>query len=173
MNKTVWMGVDPGPTNTGIALVTPEKFLSSQVINITQKTITETVIDLLKTIDPTTLAGVCCERFVPYKDTPNKHSERINLFLGALAGSLSNVTSVYAVRALDWKIKLGQYQTIKQGFDNPSQTHDKKFSLALARSIYPELNEIKKLTDHEADATCLGFTGYLLSQNLNLKHVIL
>jgi hypothetical protein len=64
------------------------------------------------------------------------------------------------VRAIDWKSTLCKILVRDHGFTNPGNSFNKEFSLAAAELIYGK----KLKSDHEADAICLAFLGYLNEQ---------
>jgi hypothetical protein len=88
-------------------------------------------------------------------------SETITMMIGALILGTDYYTSheVRLFRAIDWKMNIVKALFKKQGFQNPSDKLDKKFSIAAAKAV-ANVKEIK--TDHEADAICLAGLPFIL-----------
>lgn len=100
------------------------------------------------------ITDVYMERFVAYKGIHSDATEQILMLIGALQYQFGATGSnVHMVRAIDWKPKICKYLVRTQGFDNPSTTFDKAFSLAAAKA----LSGTDVVTDHEADALCLSY----------------
>ncbi|HET8685142.1 MAG TPA: hypothetical protein VFM18_00600 [Methanosarcina sp.] len=97
------------------------------------------------------VASVYMERYVPYNNTFTAEAENITMLIGALREVLK---PVHLVRAIDWKISLVKMLAKHYGFDNPSGSLDKKFSIAAATFILNGNGEFE--SDHEADAICLA-----------------
>lgn len=98
------------------------------------------------------------ERYVSYQGKLTSESEEVLLFIGSLISELHNVgISVKVARAVDWKMYLVKQLFKKEGFKNPSEKLDKKFSDAAATHILGT----KPKTNHESDAVGLGYVLYL------------
>lgn len=168
MTCKTFIGIDPGWKNLGLAVLRQEQdedrkvsLIHSAVMNPSSfKSITLFIDALDKVITPltTNLSGVTIERFVAYNTIHTAESESINMLIGAMCyyfGSAStwNVEP-NLVRAIDWKTALVKQLFKKKGFENPSDTLDKKFSIAAAKCCLD--HEIQFKTDHEADGVCLS-----------------
>lgn len=103
---------------------------------------------------------VYIERYVAYQGVNTAESEQILMLIGALYVSMFALTEKHPnlVRAIDWKTKLVKCLFKSQGFQNPSDKLDKKFSFAAASAV---ANVDKLGTDHEADATCLAGLAFV------------
>lgn len=118
------------------------------------------------TVSQSALTSACLERYVSYKGVNTAEAENILMLIGGLRQALrysqaSLPFDVLLVRAIDWKTDLVKYLVKNKGFDNPSTSLDKKFSIAAAKCIIGN-HEIK--TDHEADAICLAAYPSLLGE---------
>lgn len=107
----------------------------------------------------------CLERFVSYGPVRSSHTEEITRIIGQLEMKIELVpglTGPMMLKAIDWKTKLCQTLVKYTGFDNPSSSLDKKFSIAAAKhlSTTPDV----KITDHEADAICLAAFPHIMVQ---------
>lgn len=167
----MYIGIDPGTVNLGIAAVGMqfgEVSLRTSVLNLKESKLSRinfvaSILDLMHTWqDDTTMEGVfehiecvTIERYVPYAGTFSTDSEHIVLLIGALEYAFNREygCSVNIVRAIDWKPKLCKALYKKMKFNNPSTKFDKKFSHAAATCITAQ----KFKTDHEADAVCLAY----------------
>lgn len=112
------------------------------------------------------------ERYVTYGQVITAETESICGIIGAFRYFFESVqsdsfqnASPNMLRAIDWKIPLCQYLVKNKGFDNPSTSLDKKFSMAAAKACLDNVENIVIKTDHEADAICLAYTGYLIKTN--------
>lgn len=117
------------------------------------------------------LSFATMERFVPYNNTFSTEAENIVMMIGGLREAMQpwaqEVTStrrgrMLLVRAIDWKVALVKLLAKHTGFDNPSTSLDKKFSIAAAKHILNGKYDFK--TDHEADAICLAAFPQLLEK---------
>lgn len=109
---------------------------------------------------PTTM-----ERFVSYGNVRSSHTEEITRVIGIIEMACyyhHGLALPVQHKAIDWKTKLCQNLVKYAGFDNPSASLDKKFSLAAARHI--STNPEKITNDHEADAICLAAYPHILAQ---------
>jgi len=121
------------------------------------------------------LAYATMERFVPYNNTFSTEAENIVMMIGGLREAIQPWAQEVAstlrgrmllVRAIDWKVSLVKLLVKHTGFDNPSTSLDKKFSIAAAKHILNGKYDFK--TDHEADAICLAAFPQLLEKYTTL-----
>lgn len=166
MTHKTYVGVDPGWKNLGLAILIENEegdlcIKYTSVLNPSSfKTITEFINHLDQLITPliNTVSGVVIERFVAYGSIHTAESENINMLIGALCYYFGSKdiwnTEPVLVRAIEWKTSLVKRLFKIKGFNNPSDSLDKKFSIAAAKSC---VNIEKELpTDHESDAVCLA-----------------
>lgn len=99
------------------------------------------------------------ERYVPYNNTFTAETENITMIIGGLREVFRPV-NLY--RAIDWKTQLVKLLAKHTGFDNPSTSLDKKFSIAAAKHILNGKGDFN--SDHEADAICLAAFPAILSR---------
>lgn len=166
-----FIGVDPGSVNLGYSLLNNAgAIIDYGTINPLITGTTNTVRRISSLVIPHTTPILVVERYVAYKGVMNSASEDILMLLGALVYEFeSKDETVLQFRAIDWKPQLCKHLYKERGFKNPSTKFDKKFSLAAAREIeIPELGEDIK-NDHEGDAICLGYMGYLYVQEKRQK----
>lgn len=166
---TLSLGIDPGWKNLGLAIVTGDgedyrvKVSYSKVCN-------PSVWDPLESFVDEAILGpifhlsnglidyeTVVERYVAYENVRSAEAENINNLIGMIrigvyGDKRGSAPTLY--RAIEWKVKLSQLLCKHTGFQNPSLTLDKKFSIAAAKAVLKEPYEIK--TDHEADAICLA-----------------
>ena len=93
------------------------------------------------------------ERYVSYQGVQTAEAENILMLIGGLKQAWVQ-RPVLLSRAIDWKTELVKLLVRNKGFDNPSSSLDKKFSIAAAHACLDKPCEIR--TDHEADAICLA-----------------
>ena len=167
---TYYLGIDPGWVNLGAAIVkhsgTTWDLVKSHTFNPSKHTefpdfLCGWIDDCLPGYMP---QGACIERYVSYKGVNTAEAENILMLIGGLRQALLYSSpvppfDVSLVRAIDWKTDLVKYLVKNRGFDNPSTSLDKKFSIAAAKCIIGNY-DIK--TDHEADAICLAAYSSLL-----------
>lgn len=142
------LGIDPGPVNTGIAIVREATVVLTNVVNIKGKNINDAAQIILNIAKQFDVNKTAIERFASYGANVSI-TEPICYFIGSLCAVLPDA---YLVRAIDWKTQVAQALYI-QGFRNPSMKLDKKFSLAAAEFLF----SAQFRTDHEADAALLAF----------------
>lgn len=108
------------------------------------------------------VVGAAMERFVYYNGVHNPNSEQILMVTGQMQFWLASTFDVVPTmfKAFDWKSRLSKHM-YKQGFRNPSDRLDKKFSIAAAEFLFPEY-DFK--TDHEADAACMAYIARMLDR---------
>lgn len=170
------LGIDPGWKNLGLAIVKADEAGISLVYQATlnpaglgghvqaSQHIVRTVSDFLKDAgaEPEDLSNVTIERYVSYNNVLTGEAENIVMLIGALMFALSSAysgSSVQLFRAIDWKTDLVKLLVKNRGFDNPSSSLDKKFSVAAAHACLDVQGEFDN--DHEADAVCLASIGIL------------
>lgn len=164
----IYVGIDPGVVNTGLCVLGIEneevKACYSTVFNPSKY---ENVILAAEDFYNTFLISdvidlVTIERYVSYKGVLSSTTEAVLMYIGALCSNLNNNKVSYSLtRAVDWKIQLSKHLFKTTDFKNPSTKLDKKFSLAAAEKI----TNTKFKTNHEADAACLAYMGYLNGRN--------
>lgn len=117
-----------------------------------------TVETIFNAVNGQEIAGLCIERYVAYRNVMSPDSEKILMLIGAILGEAERRgIPTQAYRAIDWKIGLCKHLVLTRGFSNPSDKLDKKFSFAAQTCITGR----KTKTDHEADAECLTYYGWL------------
>ena len=153
------LGIDPGPVNTGLSVTSFSPSGSGVVLStclnfqgLSPFQVREKVLEICPHPDLLTI-----ERFVSYRGVQSDSTERTGIIIGAIASIAHSVT---LVRAVEWKFKIVQYIS-RQGFLNPSQSLDKKFSLAAAE--FASGGKFK--TDHEADSFLLSLYGYVFKKD--------
>lgn len=158
----ICIGIDPGNKNTGLGYINEEgEFLQSIHIVPDDLGFNEAV-DYIFENAHSEIGVVTIERYVSYGQPQTAAAEKITMLIGAIAYKAEQLgASVYTFKAFDWKVGLCKYLYKTKGFENPSQSLDKKFSLAAAECI----TGIKFKTDHEADAVCLAYYGRLQNEN--------
>jgi len=163
----MYIGIDPGTVNLGLALVEDSGLIiHTQVLNMKDSNnmlqFIDMLIDLCRDHIPVDSSNrrehinrVVIERFVPYAGTFSSDSERIVMLIGGLQYAFHEThgSEVLLLRAIEWKPKLCKDLYKKKKFNNPSTKFDKKFSHAAATCITGQ----KFKTDHEADAVCLAY----------------
>ncbi len=154
------LGIDPGPVNTGFCVTSfspsASALLKHECINfngLSPRAAAQRVLSACPEM-PTLLT---IERFVTYRGVQSDAYERTCILVGAIGTILETPT---LVRAIDWKLAVGHF-LYRQGFRNPSDKRDKKFSLAAAEFA----SGVKFKTDHEADAFLLSLYGYTLKKD--------
>lgn len=159
------IGIDPGWKNLGLAIVLDSDGvltkLHTEVMNPSiYLSITKFIEALDDVINPLLhkVSSVTIERFVAYAGVSTSETENICMLIGALSHYFASEAGwsvePLLVRAIDWKIPLVKALVKKKSFDNPSSKLDKKFSIAAGMACLDE--EIKFVTDHEADSVCLA-----------------
>lgn len=157
------LGIDPGWKNLGYAIV--RKSIKEGISLVKAGTLNPSAgetsaIDIL-TGQPYDFRYITLERYVSYQGINSAESENILMFLGGLKYLLMREYHVLEdrgtlelTRAIDWKTELVKNLVRVKGFDNPSSSLDKKFSIAAANACLDQPGEFKN--DHEADAICLA-----------------
>lgn len=155
---TYAIGIDPGWKNLGYAklLSTDSEGISVWTTGTFNPSATDKpaqeIYDLLHPGEFSS-AFVHIERYVSYQGVQTAEAENILMLIGSLRQIWSN-RPVILSRAIDWKTELVKLLVRNKGFDNPSSSLDKKFSIAAAHACLDKPYEIR--TDHEADAICLA-----------------
>lgn len=158
MSKAYILGIDPGPTNTGVGILSiTGEFHSSFFISPKEfGSIYSFIQELAKRLDGLNIVAFNIERFVSYEGKYSSATEEILMLIGAMVYYFSERgVKVTQFRAIEWKPKLCKWLVRNKGFSNPSTSFDKKYSLAAASAIIGQ----RPTTDHEADALCLAFLG--------------
>lgn len=163
---TYSIGIDPGWKNAGVALVENNdgklKLVHSATLNpsiLSDKERCSVVLSELTSKVPIELiSSVGIERYVAYKGVHTADSEKIIMLIGGLVERV-NIESqgkcgILLYRAVDWKVALVKQLAKYRGFSNPSDSLDKKFSIAAARACLDSPGTFR--TDHEADAICIS-----------------
>lgn len=154
MTDYYW-GVDPAWKNMGVVVLDSQgKVVWSATVNPSEKGFSGTLDDLPFQEYP--CKAITIERYVAYSGAQSKYSEHILMMIGALVYCTKDSDQLF-FRAIDWKTGLVKQESRLRGFSNPSTSLDKKYSLAMAQ----HLTGVKFKTDHEADAACLAYLGYL------------
>lgn len=172
---TYLLGIDPGWKNLGYAILKEEDgeftLLKSGVENPSvkdaefpqyfySKVFQDIYIeDDLHRDEIAVLDQVSLERYVPYNNTFSAEAENITMLIGGLR-EVFKPANLY--RAIDWKTALVKMLVKHTGFDNPSTSLDKKFSIAAAKHILNNKGDFN--SDHEADAVCLAAFPVLASR---------
>ena len=179
------VGIDPGWMNLGAAVVkTTDTLFKFEVVKSltacpgnshspTYNTIL-TVQELMWGIEKpiydcqswiaALVPHVSIERYVSYGNVRSTHTEEITEVIGILKAEFWHWGSIEPemYKAIDWKTKLCQTLVRYTGFDNPSSSLDKKFSIAAAKHITTNNESI--IDDHQADAICLAAYPKILAQ---------
>jgi Holliday junction resolvasome RuvABC endonuclease subunit len=174
-SKIYAIGIDPGWKNLGLAIVEiiPDSYkvkpLLLETLNPSSYEMVEEFVEKEISLKYATLTKdghferihhVSIERYVSYANVRSSETENITSLIGAINMALyfesgcDKLLPRYQLRAIEWKVKLAQLLAKNAGFQNPSRDLDKKFSVAAAKLLIENPNEIR--TDHEADALCLA-----------------
>jgi len=163
---TYHLGIDPGWKNLGVALVVEDKDgafskVKTEVINPSSyRDEAECALDIYERyIKFTKVSSITIERFVPFNGQATHEAENINLLIGAICGIIrikEPTIQVLRVRSIEWKVAIVKALVKTRGFDNPSMSLDKKFSMAAAAACLGIIKLEKGITDHEADSICLA-----------------
>lgn len=183
----IYIGVDPGVVNTGVSISatygdTAFKVFKSFVFSprahgkelldkaVAAEKLAEEIgtslkecLSLIPDKDRNLLVyktnkEALIERYVAYQGKLTPESEEVLLFIGSLISELRKLgISVKVARAVDWKMYLVKQLFKKEGFKNPSEKLDKKFSDAAATHIIG----VKPKTNHESDAICMSYVLHL------------
>lgn len=161
------LGIDPGWKNLGYAILKEENGEFSLVHSGVENP-SETDAEFPSVLAAKTWSIIgsendfthkSVERYVPYNNTFTAETENITMIIGGLREVFRPV-NLY--RAIDWKTQLVKLLAKNTGFDNPSTSLDKKFSIAAARHILNNKGDFN--SDHEADAICLAAFPAILAR---------
>lgn len=157
------LGIDPGWASFGLGIIDRSGKVVHQWSSAPKTLgITGFLDRLTSELEPYPAQSLIMERYVGYEGVNSGSSEYILMLIGALVYYFeSRQVPVTMVRAIDWKSTLCKILVTTKDFTNPSSTFDKKFSLAAAQLIAGQ----KFKSDHEADAICLAYLGYLNGKN--------
>ena len=164
------LGIDPGAINCGMAIVACNEggklsLFTSATLNPSELGFNESIHSIANSGFGTVLlpfSSVVIERFVPYQGKFSSVAEDITMLIGGLRHGFRD-SEVLLYRAIEWKTELVKTLVKLKGFDNPSLSLDKKFSIAAANACLDN-NERKFNGDHEADAICLASLPFLRAQ---------
>lgn len=175
------IGIDPGLTNFGFAIVEKTgpysvQSLFNNTFSIDQDNLIKSCLDLIDNIRSIIQANMSpmsydevhigIERFVTFGGVHAAASEDICVLIGMLISALDRdfpgirrseappLTHIHLPRSFEWKNSLVRKLCKNAGFDNPTLKLDKKFSMAAAKHICVNNNVIKN--DHEADSICIA-----------------
>ena len=153
------IGIDPGWSNLGLAVLDEQnkKVFSINMTPSDHSTIPG-AIDAVEEILAPYWDGVdsaAIEKYVVYgRGVPSKAMINTTMMVGALQYMFHrHHVDAQLYKAIDWKKSVCKDLFKTVGFRNPSDSFDKKFSLAAAECICGEKFE----TDHEADAAGLAY----------------
>lgn len=159
----IYLGVDPGFTDLAYSIIdTDGHILRTGVLCPKELGCGNTpkeIENVLTELGVTSVLGASFERYVTYDGKSNPRSEEILMVTGELRFWASDRFGItpYMWRAIDWKNRMSKH-LYKQGFRNPSDRLDKKFSVAAAEFTFGYDFD----TDHEADASLLAYTARML-----------
>lgn len=157
------LGIDPGWKNLGYAILENRKVIISGTLNPSELTFLGTMNVLQGYCTDHKVDLISIERFVSYAGTLSEDSERIIMLIGGLrqiSNEILNKDCVLA-RAIDWKTKLVKHFYKTEGYSNPSDKLDKKFSDSLATHIIGE----KPKNNHISDAISIAYYGDYIETN--------
>lgn len=167
------LGIDPGWRNLGIALVKEEsgsiELVKSGTVNPSSLPSKDRAVLVVKDyLALTSLHSLVdffqMERYVSYQNVNTAEAENILMLMGELKNQvgtwfLKEDSDTILLRAIDWKTEMVKTLVKTKGFDNPSTSLDKKFSIAAAHACLDKPGTFN--TDHEADAICLACLPFL------------
>lgn len=164
--NTEYTGIDPGSRNLGYACLIIDEHGKVMIYDVEhidpQELGFSKTINFLRQMGNMTEA-VIIERYVAYKGIHNAASEEILMLIGGIRLTFEEYP-VSLVRAIEWKPAICKYLVKNKDFSNPSQSLDKKFSMAAAKCIVGKIDGFEDQlikTDHVADAICLAYYGYI------------
>ena len=142
-------GIDPGLTNTGIAVTSGRELVFSETLRVRGLTVYEarTYFEALQSKYGIEKTGI--ERFASYRGVASSDTENLLMFIGVL---ISCMPSPQLVRAIDWKVQLS-HRLYAEGFRNKAKSLDKTFSKDAAEFLLGK----KLKSHHECDAVLLGY----------------
>lgn len=157
------IGIDPGVANLGLAVLDENNdlVLVERVVPKIFSSIPEAVDHIQGLIKPyiENVESAAIEKYVVYgKGVPSTSMIDTITLIGALQYMFHiNGIETPLYRAIDWKTSVCKHLFKEEGFRNPSDKLDKKFSMAASLHICKK--EVG--TDHEADAVCVAFNSWL------------
>ena len=159
MSTDYFWGVDPGWANCGVCV------LGNDGKVVWSAAMAPSKLGFSKTLDEMPMLQyppkrIVIERYVAYSGAQSKYSEHILMMIGAAVDRTRGADQLF-FRAIDWKTGLVKREAKNSGFVNPSTKLDKKLSMALAQHV----TGTKFKTDHEADAACLAYIGFIKDGN--------
>ena len=165
------LGLDPGWKNAGISIVecNPEglHLLRSATVNPSSfkdfDRCKSTFDKILDGVDKKLVVNFGIERYVTYRGVQTSESENILMYIGGMREraltEIGTGCNINLYRAIDWKIALVKQLVKLRAFNNPSESLDKKFSIAAAHACLDSPGNFK--TDHEADSICIASLPFL------------
>lgn len=172
---TYSVGIDPGWKNLGLAILREDEngltLISTHTLNPSEMgghakaaLIIRSLVLKAVSADQTDIenlqVSLAIERYVSYNNVNTAESENILMLIGAILCAFDDISSNPGMyRAIDWKTELVKLLVKNRGFDNPSTSLDKKFSIAAAHACLDIPGKFNN--DHEADAVCLAAIGLL------------
>lgn len=156
------LGVDPGWKNLGYSIIEDRKIITSGVLDPSKISFLGTMNVLKGLCSDNDVELISVERFVAYKGTMTSDSEDIIMIIGGLRQLSNDLLNKDAVlsRAIDWKQFLAKHFFKAEGFKNPSESFDKKFSDAIAAHI----TGTKQKINHISDAVGIAYYGKLKNE---------
>lgn len=162
---TLLLGIDPGWSNLGLALLVPEGDKYTNLFSGTYapgkyakpEDFVQEIPHIVLKQTTESLVYVTLERYVAYAGVHTVESENINNLIGMIRMKMfldPGKPSVFLPRAIEWKTFLVKTLAKHYGFSNPSDDLDKKFSLAAAKFLLTNPGSIQN--HHVADAVCLA-----------------
>lgn len=153
----LFLGVDPGWKNLGWCVsdidgdpllygtMNPSEYELGKVPQVILSSLGSKAKDL---------KGIAMERYVFYDGRYNADSEHILMVTGQLQHmAASQDMFIKMFRAIDWKTALAKVLYKGQGWENPSDSFDKVYSIAAAKAA----TGMEFKVDHVADAACLAY----------------
>lgn len=182
-NQTFHLGIDPGWRNLGYALLSENSQGELSLVQSGTDDVSKDAVmysssfaaKLHSVVAPSSglLRNFTMERYVSYQGVNTAESESILMTIGSLRQAMLpwvretpaglGLGQLRMVRAIDWKTILVKILVKHYGFDNPSTSLDKKFSVAAAKCVLNGRGSFNN--DHEADAVCLAALPALRSKH--------
>ena len=171
MTTSYSIGIDPGWKNAGVCLIENTdgrlKLVHSATLNPSlysdKERCSKVLSELTSKVPIELISSVGIERYVAYKGIHTADSEKIIMLIGSLVERVNIETQgacgILLYRAVDWKVALVKQLAKYRGFSNPSDSLDKKFSIAAAKACLDLPGTFK--TDHEADSICIASLPFI------------
>lgn len=191
-NQTFHLGIDPGWRNLGYALLSENAQGELSLVRSGTDDVSKDAVmyassfaaTLHSVVPPTSglLRNFTMERYVSYQGVNTAEAESILMTIGSLRQAMLpwvrnnpiglGLGKLHMPRAIDWKTTLVKILAKHYGFNNPSTSLDKKFSVAAATCVLNGRGSFSN--DHEADAVCLAALPALLEKHTGLrsKHAV-